>query len=79
MGCHIMKGVTEQCMARLRLTLLDTKSNDLQYVQCLQLVVDDYYDMHTKEVVQGMSRTRKVHMKTLIQKTMYKMTDTMTL
>ena len=29
--------------------LLDTKSNDLQYVQCLQQVVDDYYDMCTKE------------------------------
>ena len=31
--------------------LLDTKSNDLQYVQCLQQVVDDYYDMHTKEAM----------------------------
>ena len=31
--------------------LLDTKSNDLQYVQCLQQVVDDYYDMHTKEAI----------------------------
>ena len=31
--------------------LLDTKSNDLQYVQCLQHVVDDYYDMHTKETM----------------------------
>ena len=29
--------------------LLDTKSNDLQYVQCLQQVVDGYYNMHTKE------------------------------
>ena len=29
--------------------LLDTKSNDLQYVQCLQQVVNDYYDIHTKE------------------------------
>ena len=29
--------------------LLDTKSNDLQYVQCLQQVVNDYYDMHTQE------------------------------
>ena len=28
--------------------LLDTKSNDLQYVQFLQQVVDDYYDMCTK-------------------------------
>ena len=31
--------------------LLDTKSNDLQYVQCLQQVVDDYYNMHTKEAM----------------------------
>ena len=31
--------------------LLDTKSNDLQYVQCLQQVVNDYYDMCTKEVM----------------------------
>ena len=31
--------------------LLDTKSNDLQYVQCLQQVVDDYYDTCTKETM----------------------------
>ena len=31
--------------------LLDTKSNDLQYVQCLQQVVDDYYDTRTKEAM----------------------------
>ena len=31
--------------------LLDTKSNDLQYVQCLQQVVDDYYNMCTKEAM----------------------------
>ena len=31
--------------------LLDTKSNDLQYVQCLQQVVNDYYDVHTKEAM----------------------------
>ena len=31
--------------------LLDTMSSDLQYVQCLQQVVNDYYDMHTKEVM----------------------------
>ena len=31
--------------------LLDTKSNDLQYVQCLQQVVDDYYDTHNKEAM----------------------------
>ena len=31
--------------------LLDTKSNDLQYVQCLQQVVNDYYDTHTKEAM----------------------------
>ena len=31
--------------------LLDNKSNDLQYVQCLQQVVDDYYNMHTKDAM----------------------------
>ena len=31
--------------------LLDIKSNDLQYVQCLQQVVNDYYDTHTKEAM----------------------------
>ena len=31
--------------------LLDTKSNDLLYVQCLQQVVDDYYNTHTKEAM----------------------------
>ena len=31
--------------------LLDTKSNDLQYVQCLQQVVKDYYDTCTKETM----------------------------
>ena len=31
--------------------LLDTKSNDLQYVQDLQQIVDDYYDMCTKEAM----------------------------
>ena len=31
--------------------LLDTMSNDLQYVQCLQQVVNDYYDTHTQEVM----------------------------
>ena len=31
--------------------LLDTKSNDLQYVQCLQQVVNDYYDMRTQEAM----------------------------
>ena len=31
--------------------LLDTKSNDLRYVQCLQQVVSDYYDTHTKEAM----------------------------
>ena len=31
--------------------LLDTKSNDLQYVQCLQQIVNDYYDTHTKEAM----------------------------
>ena len=31
--------------------LLDTKSNDLQYVQNLQQVVDDYYDTHNTEAM----------------------------
>ena len=31
--------------------LLDTKSNDLQYVQCLQQIVDNYYDMCTKDAM----------------------------
>ena len=31
--------------------LLDTNSNDLQYVQCLQQVVNDYYDTCTKEAM----------------------------
>ena len=31
--------------------LLDTKSNDLQYVQCLQQVVNNYYDTCTKEAM----------------------------
>ena len=31
--------------------ILDTKSNDLQYVQCLQQVVDDFYDTCTKEAM----------------------------
>ena len=31
--------------------LLDTKSNDLQYVQNLQQVVNNYYDMHTMEAM----------------------------
>ena len=30
---------------------LDTMSSDLQYVQCLQQVVNDYYDTHTQEVM----------------------------
>ena len=31
--------------------LLDTMSSDLQYVQCLQQVVNIYYDTHTQEVM----------------------------
>ena len=31
--------------------LLDTKSNELQYVQCLQQVVNDYYNTHAQEVM----------------------------
>ena len=36
--------------------LLDTKSNDLRYIQCLQQVVDDYYDMHTKEAMRQLEQ-----------------------
>ena len=31
--------------------LLDTMSSDLQYVQCLQQVVNDYYNTHTQEIM----------------------------
>ena len=31
--------------------LLDTMSRDLQYVQCLQQVFNDYYETHTQEVM----------------------------
>ena len=31
--------------------LIDTKSNDLQYVQNLQQVVNDYYNKHTTEAM----------------------------
>ena len=31
--------------------LLDTMSNDLHYVQCLQQVVNDYYDTHSQEAM----------------------------
>ena len=31
--------------------LLDTKSNDLQYVQSLQQVINNYYNMHTMEAM----------------------------
>ena len=31
--------------------LLDTMSSDLQYVQCLQQVVNNYYDTHTQEAM----------------------------
>ena len=36
--------------------LLDTKSGHLQYVQCLQQVVDDYYDMHTEEAMRQLEQ-----------------------
>ena len=32
-------------------TLLDTQSNELQYVKNLQQVVDDYYEKHPTEVM----------------------------
>ena len=31
--------------------LLDTMCSDLQYVQCLQQIVNNYYDTHTQEVM----------------------------
>ena len=31
--------------------LLDTMSSDLQYIQCLQQVVNDYYHTHTQEAM----------------------------
>ena len=31
--------------------LLDTMNSDLQYVQCLQQVFNDYYDTHTQEAM----------------------------
>ena len=31
--------------------LLDTKSSELQYAQCLQQVVNNYYDTHTQEIM----------------------------
>ena len=31
--------------------LLDTMGSDLQYVQCLQQVFNDYYDTHTQEAM----------------------------
>ena len=31
--------------------LLDTMSSDLQYVQCLQQVFNDYYDTHTQDAI----------------------------
>ena len=36
--------------------LLDTKSNDLQYVQCLQQVVNDYYEKHPMEVMRRLEQ-----------------------
>ena len=36
--------------------LLDPKSNDLQYVQNLQQVVNNYYDMHTMETMRWLEQ-----------------------
>ena len=36
--------------------LLDTKSNELQYVKTLQQVVDDYYEKHPMEVMSGLEQ-----------------------
>ena len=46
--------------------LLDTQSNELQYVKNLQQVVDDYYDEHPTEVM-----SRLVHQITDIMNAMY--------
>ena len=46
--------------------LLDTQSNELQYVKNLQQVVDDYYDKHPTEVM-----SRLEHQITDIMNTMY--------
>ena len=46
--------------------LLDTQSNELQYVKTLQLVVDDYYDKRPTEVM-----SRLEHQTTDIMNTMY--------
>ena len=50
--------------------LLDTMSSDLQYVQCLQQVFNDYYDTHTQEAM-----TKLEHQAIKIQDIMY---DSMT-
>ena len=46
--------------------LLDTQSNELQYVKNLQQVVDDYYDKHPTEVM-----SRLEHQITDIMDAMY--------
>ena len=46
--------------------LLDTQSNELQYVKTLQQVVDDYYDKHPMEVM-----SRLEHQTTDIMNVMY--------
>ena len=46
--------------------LLDTESNELQYVKTLQQVVDDYYDKHPMEVM-----SRLEHQTTDIMNVMY--------
>ena len=46
--------------------LLDTQSNELQYVKTLQQVVDDYYDKHPTEVM-----SRLEHQATNIMNAMY--------
>ena len=46
--------------------LIDTQSNELQYVKTLQQVVDDYYDKHPTEVI-----SRLEHQTTDIMNIMY--------
>ena len=46
--------------------LLDTQSNELQYIKTLQQVVDDYYDKHPTEIM-----SRLEHQTTDIMNVMY--------
>ena len=53
MGCHIMKGVTEQCMVRLRLTI----SEELNFIKLKFMDIDQviilFYQFKVKLVSFG--------------------------